>query len=336
MDEESAPDGPDHRISGVAQPGSGISPRKTIAPERDRSQSRLLTLSLCTVLPIALLVSTSPYAGGAPVSGSLQVLAFSISAAFALAVLRLRAATPGGAISGGIICALLILWTAAPPPSARQPSPRIFSPVLHSALTPLALLFICTFVATRLGRARKAVRGLAESRRGRSTSQVLANLAAAALCASLCGIVSSLRFAPHTANADALALAGRVLSLAALAEATADTVSSEVGQAFGGQPRMLLSLRRVPPGTDGAITTLGSVAGITAGVAIALSGQWAMGLTSTEAAAAATGGIFGLFFDSLLGATAERRGWLGNDLVNFSSTAVAALVASILNRLLHP
>jgi uncharacterized membrane protein len=32
----------------------------------------------------------------------------------------------------------------------------------------------------------------------------------------------------------------------------------------------------------------------------------------------------GLVFDSLLGATVERRGWLGNDLVNFSSTLFAA------------
>jgi len=35
----------------------------------------------------------------------------------------------------------------------------------------------------------------------------------------------------------------------------------------------------------------------------------------------------GLIFDSLLGATVERRGWLGNDLVNFSSTVFAAAVA---------
>jgi uncharacterized membrane protein len=39
----------------------------------------------------------------------------------------------------------------------------------------------------------------------------------------------------------------------------------------------------------------------------------------------------GLFFDSLLGATAERRGWIGNDLVNFASTLVAALIATALS-----
>jgi uncharacterized membrane protein len=37
----------------------------------------------------------------------------------------------------------------------------------------------------------------------------------------------------------------------------------------------------------------------------------------------------GLFFDSVLGATLERRGWLGNDLVNFCSTLFAAAIVLI-------
>ena len=38
-------------------------------------------------------------------------------------------------------------------------------------------------------------------------------------------------------------------------------------------------------------------------------------------------GCAGLIFDSMLGATVERKGWLGNDLVNFTSTVFAALLA---------
>jgi uncharacterized membrane protein len=44
-------------------------------------------------------------------------------------------------------------------------------------------------------------------------------------------------------------------------------------------------------------------------------------------------GIGGLVFDSWLGATVERRGWLGNDLVNFSSTVFAAGVAGVIRSL---
>jgi uncharacterized membrane protein len=34
--------------------------------------------------------------------------------------------------------------------------------------------------------------------------------------------------------------------------------------------------------------------------------------------------------DSLLGATLERRGMLGNDAVNFSSTAIATVLAFLI------
>jgi uncharacterized membrane protein len=40
--------------------------------------------------------------------------------------------------------------------------------------------------------------------------------------------------------------------------------------------------------------------------------------------------VFGLLFDSLLGATVERRGWLNNDAVNFLSTGSAAGFALVL------
>jgi uncharacterized membrane protein len=40
-------------------------------------------------------------------------------------------------------------------------------------------------------------------------------------------------------------------------------------------------------------------------------------------------GAGGLFFDSFLGATMERRGWIGNDLVNFASTLFAAVLAAV-------
>ena len=40
------------------------------------------------------------------------------------------------------------------------------------------------------------------------------------------------------------------------------------------------------------------------------------------------GAIVGLFFDSLLGAVLERRGWLNNDAVNALSTLAAALFAA--------
>jgi uncharacterized protein (TIGR00297 family) len=174
-----------------------------------------------------------------------------------------------------------------------------------------------------MGRQRKTTAGLAEAKSGRKASQVIANLGIPAVSSSLMGVGVLLGWLPHTMS---VRLVGAV-ALAALAEATADTVSSEIGQAFGGHPLLLTTLRRVEPGTDGAVSLMGTAAGVAAGAAVAWAGWWAMRLGTREASIALLAACAGLFFDSVLGATVERRGWLGNDLVNFASTLFAAVVA---------
>jgi uncharacterized protein (TIGR00297 family) len=125
----------------------------------------------------------------------------------------------------------------------------------------------------------------------------------------------------------------QIIILAVLAEATADTVSSEIGQAFGGKPVLLTTIRRVDPGVDGAITLTGTTAGILAAAIVIGAGAWSMHLHADQVGIALAAATLGLFFDSLLGATVERKGWIGNDLVNFTSTAFAAAIVFPLIRL---
>jgi len=87
---------------------------------------------------------------------------------------------------------------------------------------------------------------------------------------------------------------------------------------------MITTLRAVDAGTDGAISLAGTLAGVVAAGIVAGIGTWAMRGSLGVFWVSCAGGVFGLLFDSLLGATLERRGWLNNDAVNFLSTASAA------------
>jgi uncharacterized protein (TIGR00297 family) len=299
--------------------------RKAIPETRDRLQSRVLVGVVGTVLTVLSAYSAFATHLSFGSFATLPVKAVGISVGFALLVRTLRAATLGGAICGGMICFLITLW-----PGSFTESP------LRSGLTPLIFLFVLTFVSTRVGRSRKIRTGLAESRRGRSAAQVIANLSVAALSVTPQSVNLVQRWMAYCCVSgiyDVWAVeVVKVMCLAALVEAAADTVSSEIGQAFGGNPLLITGLQRVERGTDGAVTLLGSSAGIAAGVLVTVAGGWAMHLGARAMLTAFAAGVIGLFFDSLLGATVERRGWLGNDLVNFASTLFAAVLAAVIYR----
>ena len=84
------------------------------------------------------------------------------------------------------------------------------------------------------------------------------------------------------------------------------------------------------PGTDGAVSVAGTLAGLVAAAIVAGAGSWALRGGWILFTLSCAGAVFGLFFDSLLGATLEKRGWLNNDAVNFLSTASAAGFALLL------
>jgi uncharacterized protein (TIGR00297 family) len=209
----------------------------------------------------------------------------------------LRGVSNSGAAAGGVLCFLLGASAGG------------------GALAALISVFMLTWFATRFGATRKQKSGIAERSGGRRASQVLANLGVATAAAVL--------YAIHTHPAFVLAVA------AALSEAAADTVSSEIGQAVGSNPRLITSWRVVPPGTDGGITLAGTLAGGMAAATVnaicAITGliPWSWSAISLVAAMA------GMLADSFLGAWLERRRILNNDLVNFFGTLTAAVLVML-------
>ena len=185
---------------------------------------------------------------------------------------------------------------------------------------------LLAFAATRAGRRKKERLGTAEARRGRSAAQVAANLGLAALVASepvriWLPIADGFRSAPIPERSCC------AMALAALAEAAADTVSSEIGQVLGGRPRMITTCARWSPARMAQSAWRARWPDVVAAVLVAGAGSWAMAATGAFSSSSSAGAVFGLFFDSLLGATLEKKGWLNNDAVNFLSTASASAAA---------
>jgi uncharacterized protein (TIGR00297 family) len=183
-------------------------------------------------------------------------------------------------------------------------------------------LFLTFFVATaasRLGLTRKMMLGIAEERGGRrGAGNALAN----------CGVAAVAAIAAVWTPFPGAAL---IALVAALTAGGSDTVASEVGKAWGRSTFLVTSLRRVPPGTPGAMSLEGTAAGIVAALGLAVAAV-ALGLmSSTSVVAIVVAATVGALVESALGATLERPGILNNDMLNFINTAVAAATALALS-----
>jgi uncharacterized protein (TIGR00297 family) len=204
----------------------------------------------------------------APVSSRLVISAV-VTVMFAVLARAIHGVNNSGAIAGAIASFALLIG-AGP-----------------AAFLALVAVFALTWAATRLGYSRKLKWGTAEKKAGRAASQVLANLAVAAGCA--------LFYEGFDHRSVFL-----IMVFAALSEAAADTVSSEVGQASSNRARLITNWKQVPAGTDGGITITGTLAGIAAACLVS-SIAFATRLPPSSIAISILSATIGMFADSFLG-----------------------------------
>ncbi|NYB26812.1 MAG: TIGR00297 family protein [Methanobacteriaceae archaeon] len=118
--------------------------------------------------------------------------------------------------------------------------------------------------------------------------------------------------------------------IGSIATATADTMASEVG--ITSTPLLITTLKKVPPGTDGGISLIGTAAGIFGsgiiGISAYLLGIFPDPVKTLEIAVIS--GTIGCFVDSILGAVLERKKYLNNEHVNLIATVCGALIGIIL------
>lgn len=142
----------------------------------------------------------------------------------------------------------------------------------------------------------------------------------------------------------------------ALSAAAADSWATEIGMALGGEPRSIISGRRVAPGTSGGVTVAGSLGGL-AGAAVVAGTMLIIDWPLIAAPAAFLAGVSGMTLDSVLGATLQARmlcpacgteterkvhrcgaptrllrgaAWMDNDTVNALATLAGAAMAGIM------
>jgi uncharacterized protein (TIGR00297 family) len=208
----------------------------------------------------------------------------------------------------------------------------------------LGVFFVTSTLLGRVGAGFKA-RTKREFSKGdtRDAWQVLANGGVAALAALLMLVAPDARWL--------YAFVG------ALATANGDTWATELGILSPGEPRSIVTWRRVPRGSSGAVSALGLLATVAGALVVGLAAAPASGRPLRIILVAAIAGTAGALIDSLAGATvqesfycrgcaracesprhacgavAERRSGVigfGNDLVNFTATLAGALAGAAL------
>ena len=174
---------------------------------------------------------------------------------------------------------------------------------------------------TRLGLAQKQKQGLAEARGGQRGP---ANVWGSALTGTVIALLIGAGVGPQQ-----LLLIGFAGSFAAK---LADTFGSEIGKRWGRTTVLITTLRRVPPGTEGAVSMEGTLASAAGSVLMVLVMAALSVLTSPQAIILVTVvGFIATLLESLLGALAQDRfNWLTNELVNGLQTAWAAAIAMLL------
>jgi uncharacterized protein (TIGR00297 family) len=189
----------------------------------------------------------------------------------------------------------------------------------------LLLIFMFTsFGATKYKFAAKKEMGVQEGKKGeRGIKSVLSTGLVPVLVAALSYFSYS--------NVWTKQIAG-LLFLVAIAVAAADTVASELG-IMSKNTYMITTFKRVKPGTNGGISWFGQGWALIASLYVAAVGWWVFFHFSDTIDSnpwvmlyPLIGGFLGCQIDSVLGATLEKKGYIGKAAVNLISAVLAVLM----------
>lgn len=252
---------------------------------------------------LAGLLAALPGAGAllAPAALGQLALGLAVNVALPAVAALLQVVRPSGAIAGGLV-GTLVLGLGG-----------------WSAYALLWAFFAGGTLTTRFGRRRKEAMGKAEEAGGRrGAANVLANCSVAAF------LVACAAMTPAASAALLLA------ATAAFATALMDTVGTEVGQALKTPTVLLPDFRRVSPGTDGAVSVGGTLAGLLGALLVALLGAALRLYPSSGVPVVVVAAFAGTVVESLLGRDGAPWRVTNGHVLNFFNTLAGAALALLL------
>lgn len=193
----------------------------------------------------------------------------------------------------------------------------------------VATYFVLGTAATKVKMAQKEAQGVAEKRKGRrGPGSVIGSSAAGCVCAylSIYGI-----------GGNTFSQLWQLGFVASFCTKLSDTVSSEIGKAYGKTTYLVTTFKVVPRGTEGAVSVEGTIAGLLASILLAFVGSLTGQISASEAVICVLASQLANVGESVIGASLqEREGfrWLNNDAVNVINISIGSILAILMQRVL--
>nr|WKR37741.1 vitamin E 6-1 [Plukenetia volubilis] len=201
---------------------------------------------------------------------------------------------------------------------------RAFGP---SGFLLVASYFVIGTAATKVKMAQKEAQGVAEKRKGRrGPGSVIGSSAAGCVCAFL---------SIYGVGGEAFSRIWELGFVASFCTKLGDTVSSEIGKAYGKITYLVTTFKVVPRGTEGAVSVEGTLAGLLASILLASIGCILGEIRPPEAVICVIASQIANFGESLIGATfQEKEGfqWLNNDAVNVLNISIGSVLAVLMQQ----
>ncbi|WOL14653.1 hypothetical protein Cni_G23434 [Canna indica] len=209
---------------------------------------------------------------------------------------------------------------------------RAFGP---SGFLIVAWYFVVGTAATKLKITQKEALGVAEKRKGRrGPGSVIGSGAAGCVCAFL---------SIYDIGGAAFAGLWRLGFVASFCTKLSDTVSSEIGKAYGKTTYLVTTFKVVPRGTEGAVSMEGTIAGLLASVFLASISYFLGEVDLPQVAICVLASQIANFGESLIGATLQDKDtskWLNNDVVNVINISIGSILAVLIQQFIlwnwHP